>query len=297
MSEPRTTTGLWYAIFAYTFWGVVPIYLQLTRGIDGFELIGWRVIASVVVAFALVAATRGWGRLAAVLRSRRDTGSLVLAGFAVLVNWTAFFLGVLSDRVLETSLGYFLNPLVSVVLAVLFLGERLRPVQWVAVGLARLLDLLWGRRERQGRDPLQHPVDAAGRALHELGRLRAHGVHDQPADAAQHRDDRDERDRGGEPARHAAATHPAHHRREGRCQDERDGHRDRHERQLRHREDDARDGDHQDDALQRAGREAAEAVAPHRRRRDRHRHGHADIAAGSLVAEQSHGSLSQWRQR
>ena len=138
MTEQRTRSGLWYAIFAYTFWGVVPVYLQLTKGIDGFELIGWRVIASVAVAFALVAATRGWGRLAAVLRSRKDTWSLVLAGCAVLVNWTAFFIGVLSDRVLETSLGYFLNPLVSVVLAVLFLGERLRPVQWVAVGLGAL---------------------------------------------------------------------------------------------------------------------------------------------------------------
>ncbi|MDR7233332.1 EamA family transporter RarD [Agrococcus sediminis] len=134
----RTRAGIWYAVFAYAFWGVVPVYLQLTKGIDGFELIGWRVIASVVVGFALVAATRGWSRLAGVLRSRRDTVSLVLAGCAVLVNWTAFFIGVLSDRVLETSLGYFLNPLVSVVLAVAFLGERLRPVQWVAVGLGAL---------------------------------------------------------------------------------------------------------------------------------------------------------------
>ncbi len=135
MSEQRTRSGLWYAVFAYTFWGVVPVYLQLTKGIDGFELIGWRVIASVAVAFGLVAMTRGWGRLRGILRSRRDTWTLVIAGHAVLINWTAFIVGVLSDRVLETSLGYFLNPLVSVVLAVLFLGERLRPVQWVAVGL------------------------------------------------------------------------------------------------------------------------------------------------------------------
>lgn len=135
MSEQRTRSGLWYAVFAYAFWGVVPVYLQLTKGIDGFELIGWRVIASVAVAFALVAMTRGWGRLRGILRSRRDTWTLVIAGNAVLINWTAFIVGVLSDKVLETSLGYFLNPLVSVVLAVLFLGERLRPAQWVAVGL------------------------------------------------------------------------------------------------------------------------------------------------------------------
>lgn len=127
--------GLGYALFAYLFWGVVPVYLQLTRGIDGFELIGWRVLSSVVVAIALVAATRGWVRMRQVLRSRRDTLTLVIAGHAVLINWTAFVVGVLSDRVLETSLGYFLNPLVSVVLAVLFLGERLRPLQWAAVGL------------------------------------------------------------------------------------------------------------------------------------------------------------------
>ncbi|WP_206448320.1 EamA family transporter RarD [Agrococcus sp. KRD186] len=127
--------GLGYALFAYLFWGFLPAYLQLTRGIDGFELIGWRVISSVVVAFALVAATRGWARMRTVLRSRRDTWTLVIAGHAVLINWTAFVVGVLSDKVLETSLGYFLNPLVSVVFAVIFLGERLRPLQWVAVGL------------------------------------------------------------------------------------------------------------------------------------------------------------------
>jgi chloramphenicol-sensitive protein RarD len=127
--------GLGYAFFAYAFWAVLPPYLQLTKGIDGFELIGWRVLSSVAVAVALVALTRGWSRLRTVLRSRRDTLTLVIAGNAVLINWTAFIVGVLSDRVLETSLGYFLNPLVSVVLAVLFLGERLRPLQWVAVGL------------------------------------------------------------------------------------------------------------------------------------------------------------------
>lgn len=127
--------GLGYALFAYFVWGLLPIYLQLTRGIEGFELIGWRVISSVVVAFALVAMTRGWARMRQVLRSRRDTWTLVAAGHAVLINWTAFVIGVLSDRVLETSLGYFLNPLVSVVLAVIFLGERLRVLQWIAVGL------------------------------------------------------------------------------------------------------------------------------------------------------------------
>jgi len=134
----HTRSGIWYAVFAYAFWGFLPVYLQLTRGIDGIELIGWRVISSVIVAFALVAMTRGWRRLAAVLRSRKDTVSLALAGLAVLVNWTAFVVGVLSDRVLETSLGYFLNPLVSVVFAVLFLGERLRPLQWAAVGLGAI---------------------------------------------------------------------------------------------------------------------------------------------------------------
>ncbi|MCH1884233.1 EamA family transporter RarD [Agrococcus sp. ARC_14] len=130
--------GLGYALFAYFCWGLVPIYLQLTKGIDGFELIGWRVVSSVIVAFALVAMTRGWARMRQVLRSRRDTWTLVIAGHAVLINWTAFVIGVLSDRVLETSLGYFLNPLVSVVLAVVFLGERLRPLQWVAVALGAI---------------------------------------------------------------------------------------------------------------------------------------------------------------
>lgn len=127
--------GIWFAALAYVWWGVLPAYLQLAKPIDGFELIGWRVISSVVVAFALVALTGGWSRLAGVLRSRGDALTLVFAGMAVLGNWTVFTVGVLADRVLDTSLGYFLNPLVSVVLAVAFLGERLRPLQWVAVAL------------------------------------------------------------------------------------------------------------------------------------------------------------------
>lgn len=138
MSEREARAGLGYAVFAYAFWGVVPAYVQLMRGIEGFELIGWRMLSSVVVALALVALTRGFGRIMSVLRDRRAFGWLVLASITILANWTGFVVGILADRVLETSLGYFLNPIVSVVLAVVFLGERLRPLQWAAVALGAL---------------------------------------------------------------------------------------------------------------------------------------------------------------
>lgn len=133
----ESTKGLLYALFAYVFWGVLPVYVHLMDGVDGVELIGWRVLSSVVVSFLLIACVRhGWQRFRTVLSHRRDVAWLALAGVTVLVNWTGFVIGVLSGRVLETSLGYFLNPLVSVALAVIFLGERLRVWQWIAIGLS-----------------------------------------------------------------------------------------------------------------------------------------------------------------
>ena len=138
MTPRDVRAGLGYAVFAYAFWGAVPAYVQLMRGIDGFELIGWRILASLAAAVLLLAVSRGFGRLRSVLRDRGAVRWLALAGVAILVNWTAFVIGILADRVLETSLGYFLNPLVSVVLAVVVLGERLTPLQWSAVGLGAL---------------------------------------------------------------------------------------------------------------------------------------------------------------
>ncbi|QCR20029.1 EamA family transporter RarD [Agrococcus sp. SGAir0287] len=136
MRTTESGRGLALAVGAYAVWGVVPAYVVLMQGVAAIELVGWRVLASVVVAALIVTAVRGWGALCAVLRDRRSLLALGASGLAILVNWTVFAYAVLSGHIIETSLGYFLNPILSIVLAVVVLHERLRPAQWVAVGIS-----------------------------------------------------------------------------------------------------------------------------------------------------------------
>jgi chloramphenicol-sensitive protein RarD len=84
----------------------------------------------------LLTVTRTWGRLAAIMRQRRLLWLTALAGVLIYINWQVFILGALSGHVIETSLGYFINPIVTVMLGVLVLHERLRVTQWVAIGIA-----------------------------------------------------------------------------------------------------------------------------------------------------------------
>ncbi|GAA2171463.1 EamA family transporter RarD [Agrococcus versicolor] len=132
----ESSRGLLLAVGAYLVWGVMPMYVVLMEGIGAIELIGWRILASLVVAAIIVTVVRGWSRIRAVLRDRRSMLFLCLSGVAILANWTVFAYAVLSQHIVETSLGYFLNPILSVVLAVVVLRERLRPAQWVAVGIS-----------------------------------------------------------------------------------------------------------------------------------------------------------------
>lgn len=128
--------GLALAIGAYAWWGVVPLYVVLMHDVGAFELIGWRILSSIAVAAVIVTVVRGWGAVRDAIAHRRTLVWLVFAGAAILVNWTVFAVGVLTGHILETSLGYFLNPIVSVLLGVFVLGERLRPAQWVAIGVS-----------------------------------------------------------------------------------------------------------------------------------------------------------------
>jgi len=136
MRTTESGRGLALAVGAYAVWGVVPAYVVLMQGVAAIELVGWRVLASVVVAALIVTAVRGWGAVRAVLGDRRSLMALAASGLAILVNWTVFAYAVLSGHIIETSLGYFLNPILSIVLAVVVLHERLRPAQWVAVGIS-----------------------------------------------------------------------------------------------------------------------------------------------------------------
>lgn len=125
-----------FAFTAYLLWGFLPLYFLLLVPTGPWELVAWRIVLSLLVCAALLAVTRTWGRLFAILRNRWLTGWTVVAGILIYVNWQVFVIGTLTGHILETSLGYFINPIVTVLLGVLVLHEQLRPTQWVAIGIA-----------------------------------------------------------------------------------------------------------------------------------------------------------------
>lgn len=137
MSSRSHRAGIAYAAAAYGVWGFLPLYIAATSPTGPVEFIGWRILMSVGFCAILLVVTRGaWSKLRTLARDRAALAMLAVAGLLVAANWLLYVIAVTSGRTLEGALGYFLNPLVSIVLALIFLRERLRPLQWGAVGLA-----------------------------------------------------------------------------------------------------------------------------------------------------------------
>ncbi|MDZ7684937.1 MAG: EamA family transporter RarD [Gammaproteobacteria bacterium] len=133
MFERQTLHGASFATAAYAFWGVSPIYFKLISHVSPYEIITQRVIWSVVLLLGILLYLR---RLDALQLPRSQWWKLVLTAALLSCNWFIFIYSVVNDNIVETSLGYFINPLVSVFLGMLFLQERLRPLQWVAIVIA-----------------------------------------------------------------------------------------------------------------------------------------------------------------
>lgn len=133
--EDRERQGLLYGVAAYGLWGVVPVFWPLLKQSGALEILAHRMIWSLVVAGVLLLTTvpRGW-RVR--IRSPRRLALLALAASVVSVNWGLYIWGVNHGHVVETALGYYINPILSILLGVLVLGERLARLQWAAVGLA-----------------------------------------------------------------------------------------------------------------------------------------------------------------
>jgi chloramphenicol-sensitive protein RarD len=129
-------TGIAAGLGAYGLWGVFPLYFPLLEPAGGVEIVAHRVLWSLLFVAVLLTVRRRWAQVVAVLRDRRSLLILAAASVLIAANWLTFVYGVNSGHVVETSLGYFINPLVSVVLGVVFFAERLRFLQWVAVGIA-----------------------------------------------------------------------------------------------------------------------------------------------------------------
>jgi chloramphenicol-sensitive protein RarD len=125
-------------IGAYLFWGFLPLYFPLMRPAGAIEIVAHRVVWSLVFCAAVLAITGQWRALRAVVRSRRSMALLAIAAVVIALNWLTYVFAVLAEHVIEASLGYFINPLVTVLLAVFLLHERLRPLQWAALGAGAL---------------------------------------------------------------------------------------------------------------------------------------------------------------
>lgn len=130
--------GIALGIASYTWWGTGPLYFKaLTNaGSPAFLSLCHRIAWSLLVLALFIAITRGWASVARVLRNRRTLLALVASTLCIGINWLGFIYAVETNRVLESSLGYFINPLFTVLLGMAFLGERLRAPQWLAVALA-----------------------------------------------------------------------------------------------------------------------------------------------------------------
>ncbi len=134
MSDQRR--GFLLGVAAYTMWGIFPLYWTLLEPAGAVEILAHRICWSLVVMVALVLLLRRTAQLRAIFASPRLLLLLTVASVVIALNWGGFIWGVNNDRVVEVSLGYFINPLVTVLLGVVVLGERLRPLQWAAIGIA-----------------------------------------------------------------------------------------------------------------------------------------------------------------
>jgi chloramphenicol-sensitive protein RarD len=132
----RNRSGLLFAVAAYGLWGVLPAYFLLLSPSSAVEIVDWRILFSLVFCAIVITLTRGWPALVAIIRQPRLLFMLGLAAVLIFVNWLVYVYGTTSGQVVETALGYFINPIVTVLLGVVLLRERLRMAQWVAVAIS-----------------------------------------------------------------------------------------------------------------------------------------------------------------
>ncbi len=136
MGEQRA--GLLYGFAAYGLWGLFPLYWPLLEPAGAMEILAHRMVWSLVVVALLLLALKRWAWIAELVRQPRRLALVAVAAAVISVNWGMYIWGVNSGHVVETSLGYFINPLVTIGLGVVVLHERLRPAQWAAVGIGCL---------------------------------------------------------------------------------------------------------------------------------------------------------------
>ncbi|GEB60996.1 protein RarD [Streptomyces gardneri] len=134
-TENEGRAGLLYGIGAYGMWGLVPLFWPLLKPAGAVEILAHRMVWSLVFVGIALLALRRWSWIPELVRSPRKLALITVAAAVISVNWGLYIWSVNTGRVVEASLGYFINPLVTIALGVLVLKERLRPAQWAAVGV------------------------------------------------------------------------------------------------------------------------------------------------------------------
>jgi len=127
--------GLTFGVSAYLIWGSFPLIITAASFANPFEVVVWRVVFGFLFAALLVTLTRTWAQTVELVKSPKKLGWVAVASLFIFINWSVYVVAVATSNVLETSLGYFINPLVTVLFAVVFLKEKLRKGQWVALGI------------------------------------------------------------------------------------------------------------------------------------------------------------------
>jgi chloramphenicol-sensitive protein RarD len=134
----ETRNGFLAGMGAYLIWGLMPFYLRLLQGVPALDVLAHRIVWTVLLVVLLIAGLKGWDRVRAALRQPRLMLLLLASSVCIAINWLVYTWAILAGHAIDTSLGYFINPLVSVLFGVALLGERLSRLQWVAVALAAL---------------------------------------------------------------------------------------------------------------------------------------------------------------
>ncbi|MFN9497961.1 MAG: EamA family transporter RarD [Erythrobacteraceae bacterium] len=135
-SKSVFASGLAPALGAYLVWGFLPLYLLLVKSVPPFEFVGWRIIWTLPLCLLIVAYRRQFPELLAALRSPRSLLALLASAVLIAINWFVYIWAIMAGEVYATSIGYYLNPLLNVLLGTLVLGERLSRRQWLAVAIA-----------------------------------------------------------------------------------------------------------------------------------------------------------------
>jgi chloramphenicol-sensitive protein RarD len=140
LSERRL--GIVYALTAYGMWGLIPLYFRAVKSVSPFEVLSHRIVWSFALLLAVLGVRRDFGWLEKLQQRPRIVWSFLASATVLSINWFVYIWSVAAGRVVDASLGYFINPLLSVLLAVVVLKERLRALQWAAVSVAAL-GVLW----------------------------------------------------------------------------------------------------------------------------------------------------------